>query len=168
MAAHGHVSRRFRGNTENSPHSLPVLKIGSLFGTTVCRQKQTNLIYKITEYLQDTDITYEQEKLCTSNSHRGKPCISIIPNGFNFQFKTAQTQNSKRAIKTVTSTRLFLKLRNLLKELLCSVTTLPTTSRPSAYHSQKKTIIPTKCYAHLDILLVYIFSLLKEISKEEG
>lgn len=27
MAAHGHVSRRFRGNTGNSPHTSSVLKI---------------------------------------------------------------------------------------------------------------------------------------------
>lgn len=39
------------------------------------------------------DITYKPEKLCTSKTHKAKSCISLMPNGFNFQFKTTQPQN---------------------------------------------------------------------------
>lgn len=63
------------------------------------------------------------------------PAFQYYQMALTFSLKQPNHKNSKRAIKTVMTTRLFLKLRNLLKELLCPVTTLPTTSRPSAYHS---------------------------------
>lgn len=43
----------------------------SLFGNTVCSYRQTKMMDKITECLQDTGVTYETEKLRTSDSAQG-------------------------------------------------------------------------------------------------